>query len=217
MKTVLITGAASGIGLECAKQISQLGHTVISFDLKECPLKEVASYIVDVSKASSIKKAIAGIADIDVLISSSGVYDEAPIDKVLNSNVDAVVDVNLKGNLLILQSVLPMLRESHGNAVVVGCVKGINADPNSPVYSASKAGLNMLVKCLANTEQKNAVRINGVLPGLSTTAFSIAQSVLYLTGLSSLDANFVNGALLSVDGGESVSSALISESKPNKN
>lgn len=244
MKTVLITGAASGIGLECAKQIATLGHNVISFDLKACPLSEVKSYTVDVRKSEQIKKAVAELGDVDVLVSSAGVYNQAPISEVLNSDVNALVDVNLKGNLLVCQAVLPLLRKAKGNIVIVSSGIGVNVDPLSPVYCATKAGLNMLIKCLANTEPQNGVRVNGVLPGPIDTpllnewfnseeekqsyancvplkkvgsVYNVAQAVLFLTGLGGLDASYVNGALLSVDGGESVSSALINTSKPNKN
>ncbi len=244
MKTVLITGAASGIGLECAKQILALGHNVVCFDKKACPIKQVKSFIVDVCKSASIKKAVAELESVEVLISCAGVYNQAPINQILESDVDSLVDVNLKGNFLVLQAVLPLLRKVAGNAVIVTSGIGVNVDPLSPVYCATKAGLNMLVKCLANTEPQHSVRINGVMPGPIDTpllnewffsdsdkqeyasmvplkkvgsTYNVAQAILFLTGLGGLDASYVNGALLSVDGGESVSSALIKESKASKN
>ena len=73
-KTVLITGASSGIGLECAKQFLEKNWNVISFDLNICPNKNVESYIVDIRNETEIKQALQEIKEIDVLINNAGVY-----------------------------------------------------------------------------------------------------------------------------------------------
>ena len=100
-KTVLITGASSGIGLECAKQFLNKNWNVISFDLNICPIKDVESYIVDIRNEKDIKSALQNIRDIDVLINNAGVYGLVDINNGSNDEVEKIIDTNLKGTFLV--------------------------------------------------------------------------------------------------------------------
>ena len=234
-KTVLITGASSGIGLECARQFLNRNWNVISFDLNICPLKDVESYIVDIRHEKDIKSALQEIDEIDVLINNAGVYGLVDINNGTSYDVDKIVDTNIKGTYLVTKNVLNFIRKTKGSIIFVSSGIGVNADPTSPIYCATKAGINMLAKCLALSESKYGVKINTVLPGpidtpLIRNSFTnneelekylklnpnkrlgspveVANAVLYLSGALDERNNYIVGAFLAVDGGESISSNL---------
>ena len=234
-KTVLITGASSGIGLECAKQFLGKNWNVISFDLYLCPNKDVESYIVDIRNEKEIKNALQDIKEIDVLINNAGVYGLVDINNGKDVDVDRIVDTNLKGTYLATKNILPFIRKTKGSIIFVSSGIGVNADPTSPIYCATKAGINMLAKCLAISESKYCVKVNTVLPGpidtpLIRNAFTndeelesylnlnpnkrlgspveVANAILYLAGALDERNNYIVGAFLSVDGGESIASNL---------
>jgi len=234
-KTVLITGASSGIGLECAKQFLNKNWNVISFDLNICPIKDVESYIVDIRNEKDIKSALQNIRDIDVLINNAGVYGLVDINNGSNDEVEKIIDTNLKGTFLVTKQALTFIRKSKGSIIFVSSGIGVNVDPTSPIYCATKAGINMLAKCLTISESKYGVKINTVLPGPIDTPLiqksftnkedldnylqlnpnkrmgnpgEVANAILYLSGALDERNNYITGAFLSVDGGESVTSNL---------
>lgn len=234
-KTVLITGASSGIGLECAKQFLNRNWNVVSFDLNLCPLKQVESFIVDIRNEKDIRSALQEIREVDVLVNNAGVYGLIDIDSNTIDAVDKIVDTNLKGTYLVTKNVLNLIRKSKGSIIFVSSGIGVNVDPTSPIYCATKAGINMLAKCLALSEVEYGVKVNTVLPGpidtpLIRNAFSssqeldaylksnpgkrlgspveVANAVLYLSGALDERNNYIVGAFLAVDGGESISSKL---------
>ena len=147
-KTVLITGASSGIGLECAKQFLKKNWNVISFDLNICPIKDVESYIVDIRNEKDIKSALQNIRDIDVLVNNAGVYGLVDINNGNSDEVEKIIDTNLKGTYLVTKQVLTFIRKNKGSIIFVSSGIGVNVDPTSPIYCATKAGINMLAKCL---------------------------------------------------------------------
>ena len=234
-KTVLITGASSGIGLECAKQFLEKNWNVISFDLNICPNKNVESYIVDIRNEKEIKQALQEIKEINVLINNAGVYGLVDINNSNDADVDKIVDTNIKGTYLVTKNILPYIRKTKGSIIFVSSGIGVNVDPTSPIYCATKAGINMLAKCLALTEIKYGVKINTVLPGPIDTPLirnsfcneedlnnylklnpnkrlgspvEVANAILYLSGALDDGNNYIVGAFLSVDGGESIASNL---------
>lgn len=229
-KTVLITGASSGIGLQCAKQFLNRNWEVISFDLNLCPLKDVESYIVDIRSEKEIKLAIQSIKELDVLVNNAAVYELDSLQKADSEVVNNIIDTNLKGSYLITKNLLHLIRKNRGSVIFVSSNVSVNATANSPIYSATKAGINMLAKCLAISESANGVKVNTVLPGLTDTPLvrnqfaneaefnnylkqnpnkklltpnEVANSVLYLAGALNDSNPSVVGAFLTVDGGGS--------------
>jgi len=232
MKTVVITGASSGIGEACAKLYVSNGYNVYNLDIKEAKDKSYKTIICDVRNEESIKNALDKIKNIDVLINCAGIFGCYYIEDTPSEYLDNIVDINLKGYFFVTKNALPKLRKSKGNIVFVSSGIGINADPTCPAYCMSKAGINMFVKCLALTEIKNGVRINAVLPGPIKTPLllewfennsqleeyaslnpqnligdvgDIANAIYFLSDENS---KYINGAFLAVDGGESISSVL---------
>ena len=205
-KTILITGASSGVGLECAKLFLDKNYDVVSFDLNLCPLKDVQSYIVDIRNEKDIKMALQTIKAIDVVVQSAGVFGSNGVDNFNQDEFDAIIDTNLKGSFLIAKNTLHFLRKTHGSMIFVSCSAGMSAKADAQIYSATKAGLNMLAKCLTITEKNNGVRINTIIPGLigkSVFAKDVANAIVYLSEVGTF-----TGTFMELDNGESVESNL---------
>ena len=232
MKVALITGGSSGIGFATATELVKCGYQVYNLDLKKSENENVNTIICNVTSENEIKKAINSIPRIDVLVNCAGIFGCYYIEDTPEEFLDDIIDVNLKGYFLVTKHALPKLRKSKGNIVFVSSGIGINADPTCPIYCMTKSGINMFAKCLALTEIKKGVRVNAVLPGPIKTPLllkwfnnekelveysklnpqnligdpiDVAKAICFLCD----DENkYINGSLLAVDGGESISSYL---------
>lgn len=228
-KTALITGGSSGIGMAIAKKFMEAGMEVIVFDLKE-PDYEVEYYRVDIQSEEAIKEAFNSIEELDVLVNNAGIYFQRAVEKTSKEELDEIVDTNLKGTYLVSKHALPLIKKSKGNIINISSGLGIVPEPESPAYCSTKAAIIMLTKCMAQEYASQGVRVNAILPGPIDTpmlrdAFpskekmeeyrksnpmrkigepeDVAEVALFLV---SNKADFVNGGLYSVDGGESTSS-----------
>ncbi|MFC1824587.1 SDR family NAD(P)-dependent oxidoreductase [Thermodesulfobacteriota bacterium] len=142
---------------------------------------------------------------------------------------DAIMNLNLKGMFFLGQGVARIMREQGGGSIInVSSSAGIRPDPLLPIYSISKAGVIMATRVMAQEWGKYNIRVNAIAPGLFRTRFSEAlwndERVLerFLTGnpmgrigepeemvgtmiyLASDAASYVNGTLISVDGGQTI-------------
>jgi NAD(P)-dependent dehydrogenase (short-subunit alcohol dehydrogenase family) len=228
-KSVLVVGGSSGIGEAIAMRFIEEGAKTIIFDINK-PKFQTEYFEVDIRNEKDIVSAIKNIRRLDVLINSAGIYKSHFIEDVSVEEMDNIIDINLKGTMLICKHALNKLKETKGNIINISSCLGLISEPSSPVYCASKAGLLMFSRCLSQEYSRYSVRVNTVLPGPIDTPLlrnsykntremkksreknpmrkiglpdDIANVVLFL---ASNEANFVNGGEYSVDGGESVSS-----------
>ena len=171
-----------------------------------------------------IKDAVEKYGKIDILINNAGIIQDALVLKMTEEQWDRVINVNLKGTFNCIQAVVEVMI-SQGNGVIINTssIVGLNGNVGQVNYAAAKAGLIGMTKTLAKELGKKGIRVNAVAPGFIITpmtsnvpekvleamkektplrrlgkAEDIAYAYLYL---ASDEANFVNGAVLSVDGG----------------
>ncbi len=161
---------------------------------------------------------------IDVLINNAGIVQDAFVSKMTEQQWDRVIDVNLKGVFNCIQSVAEiMMNQGSGVIINTSSIVGLNGNVGQVNYAATKAGLIGMTKTLAKELGKKGIRVNAVAPGFIATPMTaavpekilemmkektplrrlgeprdIANAYLYL---ASDEANFVNGAVLCVDGG----------------
>lgn len=183
-KVVAITGAASGIGLACAKACVEAGATVFLVDraadaldrvCKEIGTDRAIPLVVDLLSPESIKGMVPAIlaraGQLDVFHANAGTYvagdlvDGNPddFDKMLNLNVNAVFRT--------VHAVLPhMIERKTGDIVVTTSVAGYEHIHWEPVYSASKHAVKTLVYTLRRQVSKHGIRVGSIAPGPVITA-----------------------------------------------
>ena len=185
-KTVIITGASSGIGEETAKLLAKNGFNVVIVarraDRLEAIKLEIESAggkalvcIADVTKREEMNKmatdAIAHFGKIDILVNNAGIM---PLSLMKNLKVDewnSMVDVNIKGVLNGVAAVLPnMLKNNEGHIINVSSLAGRTVFHGSAVYSATKYAVRALSDGLRlELSAQNNIRITVIEPGAVAT------------------------------------------------
>lgn len=181
-KVALITGAASGIGLETAKIFMREGAIVAACDYNEEALKKAQSdlgknykiYKMDVSKHDDVKSTVDQIAKelgkIDVLVNNAGITKDNFLVRLSESDFDAVISINLKGVYNVTQAVVPhMMNQRNGVILNASSVVGIYGNIGQTNYAASKAGLIGMTKTWAKELARYNIRANAVAPGYIKT------------------------------------------------
>lgn len=189
-RKALVTGAASGFGLEIARRLRGAGAHVALVDLAEDKLARAREELggttlaltADVRSADAVRHAVASAADafggLDTLVLSAGVIHIKPLEQVTESDWDLTLDVNLKGAFLTAQAAAEHLRASgRGRVVAISSDAGRRGFSWIQAYSASKFGLIGLVESLAVELAPERVTVNCVCPvGCPTT--TMGQEVL---------------------------------------
>ncbi|MCP4499878.1 MAG: glucose 1-dehydrogenase [Deltaproteobacteria bacterium] len=244
-KVALITGASKGIGRAIAVMMSQQGAKVVVSSRKQEAVDQVAKEIIALGgDAVGIAAHMGNADDIDNLVTKT-IEAFGALDIVVNNaatnpifgpllDVDAAVfdkilDVNVKGPMLLCQKAQPFLVERGGGSVInISSIGGISPEPLLGVYSVSKSAIISLTQVMAKEWGGLNIRANAVCPGLIRTKFSSAiwsnEALLedtvkdqplprmaepeevagLVTFLASPSAGFCTGGVYTVDGGHTV-------------
>ncbi|MHA1200507.1 MAG: glucose 1-dehydrogenase [Candidatus Heimdallarchaeaceae archaeon] len=179
-KTVIVTGASSGIGLATARAFRKKGADVLMVARSKARLEDIAKetgcrfVAIDITDEGAAERIIgdavmeSGI--IDILVNSAGIIRTGNIMSTPIHEFDYMMDINLRSVFLLMQTALPFLKESKGNIVNVSSVTGVRAFPNILSYCVSKAGLDHLTRCSALELAEFGVRVNAVNPGVVVTS-----------------------------------------------
>ncbi|MGF1514267.1 MAG: SDR family oxidoreductase [Elainellaceae cyanobacterium] len=186
-KTVLITGASSGIGEACARIFAQAGARLILAARRGDRLQALAQSLtgasthlltLDVRDRSAVCQAIADLpADwqaIDVLVNNAGL--SRGLDKLHEAEIqdwEEMIDTNVKGLLYVTRAVVPgMVSRHQGHVINLGSIAGHETYPGGSVYCATKSAVMSLTEGLKLDLLGTPVRVSAVDPGLVETEFS---------------------------------------------
>lgn len=192
-RTVLVTGAASGIGLACVRMLMESGANVVAFDIQgELMAEELSAnddlvlHTGDVSDpvacADVVTEALERFAVLDALIHWGAAHSSARWDELDAEECNQVMAVNVTGSFLIAQAAArPMVERGHGaivlttsTSVLQGVIGGVGQ--GGPAYVASKGAVIALTRSLARALGPHGVRVNAVSPGITETPMIDAYS-----------------------------------------
>ncbi|RWR31983.1 SDR family oxidoreductase [Sinirhodobacter populi] len=181
-KTVVITGAASGMGRAAVHRFSQEGANVVALDIDEAGLKETvetldpartATQLCDTSDEAAVKTAIDTAArtfgGIDILINNAGIAVQGDVETTDFETFRKVFAVNVDGYFLMAKHAMPFLLKSGGAIVMTSSVSGIGGDWNMLAYDASKGAVSNMVRAMAMDYGPRGVRVNAIAPTATKT------------------------------------------------
>jgi NAD(P)-dependent dehydrogenase (short-subunit alcohol dehydrogenase family) len=193
-RTVIVTGAGSGIGRSTATRIAEEGGRVVATDISaerleqlaaELAAHDVATVTGDVAEAASID-AILAAADgrVDGLANVAGIMDKfLPPSEVDDATWERVFGVNLTGPMRLTRAVLPLMIEAGAGAIVnVGSEASLRPSASGVAYTASKHALVGFTKSVAFFHGPQGVRANAVLPGAVKTNIEAPFASEYAAG-----------------------------------
>jgi NAD(P)-dependent dehydrogenase (short-subunit alcohol dehydrogenase family) len=190
-KRIVITGAASGIGMATARRVASDGARISMLDVMDDAGQKFADEIgdqtrywhADVIDEPVVESVIAEAAEwlgggIDVLLHIAGVLDGADVDleEFPEETWDRVIDINLKGSFLIAKHVTAVMRPvGRGVMVLTSSGAGVKDGSSSFAYGSSKGGVHGLAMVLEQRLALYGIRVNDVAPGNIYTPLKVAQ------------------------------------------
>ncbi|RVD56354.1 SDR family oxidoreductase [Mesorhizobium sp. M2D.F.Ca.ET.185.01.1.1] len=182
-KVAAVTGAASGIGLECARAMLAAGARVVLVDRAGDKLKEIVGelgdnaipLVVDLTSPASVATMLPGILDkagqLDIFHANAGSYVGG---EILNGDPDAwdrMLNLNINSVFRSVHAVLPhMVGRKTGDIIVTSSIAGLVPVVWEPVYTASKHAIQAFVHTLRRQVAKHGLRVGAVAPGPVVTA-----------------------------------------------
>ena len=230
MKTAVVTGGGSGIGLAVARRLRADGLDVATIDLR--PSDTDLAYTADVTDRSQVDAAVSAIRDrlgpVSVLVNAAGLDGFKRFCNITFEEWQRVIDVNLNGVFHTIQAVLPdMVEAGWGRIVNISSSSAHSGQPYMAHYVAAKSAVNGLTKSLALEYGPSGITVNAVPPGFIDTPMlrnaetqgflgdveqNIARTPVRRMGkpediaaacafLVSEEAGYITGQILGVNGG----------------
>ena len=235
-KTALITGATGGIGRQIARKLHALGATLALTDMNLDTLKafqaelgdHVFIYPANLTDSESLQTLVTSaetdMGKIDILINNAGITKDGLSMRMTDEQWQLVLDINLTAGFKLARTVIPgMMKRRYGRIVSMASVVGVMGNAGQANYSASKAGLIAMSKCMAQELASRGITLNCVAPGFIKTpmtdvlpdaakeallkkipmarlgsADDVANAVIFL---ASEEASYITGQTIHVNGG----------------
>ncbi|MFC3182147.1 SDR family oxidoreductase [Cypionkella sinensis] len=182
-KVAAVTGAASGIGLECARSMLQAGAKVVLIDRAEDKLAALCAelgpnaipLVIDLtsptSVASMMPQILAKAGQLDIFHANAGAYVGGDVVNGDPDVWDRMLNLNINASFRAIQSVLPHMTERQtGDIIMTSSIAGIVPVVWEPIYTASKFAVQAFVHTVRRQIAKHGIRIGAVCPGPVVTA-----------------------------------------------
>jgi meso-butanediol dehydrogenase/(S,S)-butanediol dehydrogenase/diacetyl reductase len=184
-KVVIVTGAASGIGVATARRFSSDGGCVALVDRNEIPLADVAAdlpkeltlaHIADVSDSKAVSAMIETVVEhfgrLDILVNNAGIFEGGDPEDISDEQWRKVMSTDADGAFYGCRAALPHLEKTKGAIINTASVSGLGGDWGMSPYNTAKGAVVNLTRALALDFGKKGVRINSVCPSLTRTGMT---------------------------------------------
>ena len=184
-KVAIVTGGSQGIGKAICEAFAREGAKVAVVNRTAEKGEEVAGAInagggiakafpCDVSKKSDVDSMVGSVTGeygtVDILVANAGIMINKPAEDYTEEEWDRTIDINLKGNFLLSQALIPIMKKKkYGKLIFMASIAGTHAFPNALPYCASKGGVIMITKALAAEIAKDGINVNCISPGNTAT------------------------------------------------
>ena len=176
-KSIVVTGGSLGMGRACVERFAQAGGRVLAVAIDAASVQDVAAacgaavqgFVGDVRKAADMEAAMAAavtaFGGIDILVCCAGIQRYGTVVDTAEEVWDDVLDVNLKGIYLAAKYAIPEMRKRGGGAIVaISSVQAFASQTTVAAYTASKGGINALVRAMALDHAPDNITVNAVCP-----------------------------------------------------
>ena len=189
-RTVFITGATSGIGMATAKKLAA-NYRLILCGRRQERLDEIQAELSQITDVKTIqfdvrdKEAVFNAVEslenewknIDVLINNAGnAHGLAPFDTADLEDLEAMIDINVKGLIYVSKAIIPILKQSSNAHIInLSSIAGKEVYPNGGTYCASKAAVESLSKGMRYDLLPYGIKVSNIAPGAVETEFSLVR------------------------------------------
>ena len=184
-KTVLVTGASSGIGAATARRFSEEGANVVLVARSEDKLKQVTTnleaartlvHVTDVGDEAAVeamvKAALERFGQLDVLVNNAGTAVSGDITEIATKDYRRVMATDVDGVFFACRASLPYLVKTKGSIINTSSVSGLGGDWGMSVYNLAKGAVSNLTRALAMDYGPKGVRVNAVAPTVTRTCMT---------------------------------------------
>lgn len=178
-KTILVTGASSGIGQAVAIECSKMGAKLIITGRNEVRLQETFDQlegenhqiiVADISTMEGIEHLVESIPIIDGLLNNAGITTAKPVSFISEEELSYIFDINIKAPILLTNLIIKKKKVAKGGSIVfTSSIGKYMVVPGNSMYSATKGGLSSFMKGAAIELASKNIRCNAILPGMIET------------------------------------------------
>lgn len=178
-KTILVTGAAGGIGRTVAAECSKMGAILVLTDIVEQGLKETLNtlegnghsyFVADMTKQEELDTLVSSIPNLDGMVSNAGITKPAPVKFIKKDDLERIMSINALAPIYLTQKLLRKKKFNDGGSLVFTVSIGgvYTTAPGNAMYGTSKGALQVFVKNVA-LEMAPKLRCNSINPGMVNT------------------------------------------------
>ena len=179
-RTVLVTGASSGIGRAVAQNLLQQGHTVIGVS-RDCrkftrQMENFRSVELDLSRLSELPQKIRQLQqmfpEIDAVVFSAGIGQFGSVEEFSYPQIEALMTINFTSQVFLTKALLPALkRKANSDLIFIGSEAALKGSRKGAIYCASKFAIRGFTQALREECSNSNVRVCLINPGMVKTAF----------------------------------------------